>query len=183
MSCCYFHKKNKENKVHPLEEIFEPRPKSILKNNQKSILKNNQKSILKNNNKRVKRKNIYPKEKRHQIKENRELIDERSRKRTEFTEKFCSEIIKCEGCQEHFNLGQNELKINCASCNNFFHCHIAGACVGNNCSVVLDDKVESLKYCMGCVNPYLKINIMNNGQCLCKSCEQSSDIPKHYKEI
>ena len=163
MSCCF--KKNKANKVHPLEDIFEPRPESILKNK----------------NKRIKRKSIYPK--KQEIQENRQLIDERSRKRKEFTEKFCAEIIKCEGCQEHFNLGQNEIKINCASCNNFFHCHIAGACVGPDCSIILDGNKESLKYCMSCVNPYLKINIMNNGQCLCKSCEQSSDIPKHYKEI
>ena len=163
MSCCF--KKNKANKVHPLEDIFEPRPESILKNK----------------NKRIKRKSIYPK--KQEIQENRQLIDERSRKRKEFTEKFCAEIIKCEGCQEHFNLGQNEIKINCASCNNFFHCHIAGACIGPDCSVILDGNKESLKYCMGCVNPYLKINIMNNGQCLCKSCEQSSDIPEHYREI
>ena len=163
MSCCF--KKNKANKVHPLEDIFEPRPESILKNK----------------NKRIKRKSIYPK--KQEIQENRQLIDERSRKRKEFTEKFCAEIIKCEGCQEHFNLGQNEIKINCASCNNFFHCHIAGACVGPDCSIILDGNKESLKYCMGCVNPYLKINIMNNGQCLCKSCEQSPDIPKYYKEI
>ena len=163
MSCCF--KKNKENKVHPLEDIFEPRPESILKNK----------------NKRIKRKSIYPK--KQEIQENRQLIDERSRKRKEFTEKFCAEIIKCEGCQEHFNLGQNEIKINCASCNNFFHCHIAGACIGSDCSVILDGEKHSLKYCMGCVNPYLKINIMNNGQCLCKKCEESSDIPNHYKEV
>tara|TARA_B100000989_G_C19517954_1_gene462652 strand:+ start:140 stop:661 length:522 start_codon:yes stop_codon:yes gene_type:complete len=173
MFCCC--KKKKENKIHPLEDIFEPRPKSILKNNQKSILKNN--------NKRVKRKSIYPKENKRTHNENRDLIDERSRKRKEFTEKFCAEIIKCEGCQEHFNLGQHELKINCASCNNFFHCHIAGACVGTDCSVVLDGKLESLKYCMSCVNPYLKINIMENGQCLCKSCEKDPDTPDHYKEV
>ena len=173
MFCCC--KKKKENKIHPLEDIFEPRPKSILKNNQKSILKNN--------NKRVKRKSIYPKENKRTHNENRDLIDERSRKRKEFTEKFCAEIIKCGGCQEHFNLGQHELKINCASCNNFFHCHIAGACVGTDCSVVLDGKLESLKYCMSCVNPYLKINIMENGQCLCKSCEKDPDTPDHYKEV
>ena len=163
MSCCF--KKNKANKVHPLEDIFEPRPESILKNK----------------NKRIKRKSIYPK--KQEIQENRQLIDERSRKRKEFTEKFCAEIIKCEGCQEHFNLGQNEIKINCASCNNFFHCHIAGACIGSDCSVILDGEKHSLKYCMGCVNPYLKINIMNNGQCLCKSCENNPDTPKHYKEV
>ena len=39
MSCC-FHKK-KENKIHPLEDIFEPRPKS--KPKPKSILKNSKK--------------------------------------------------------------------------------------------------------------------------------------------
>ena len=164
MSCC---KKKKENKVYPLEDIFEPRPKSILKNNQK----------------RVKKISIYPKENKRNHTENKELIDERYKKRKEFTEKFCAEIIKCEGCQEHFNLGQHELKINCASCNNFFHCHIAGACVGNDCSVVLDGKLESLKYCMSCVNPYLKINIIDNGQCLCKSCEKDPDTPSHYKEV
>ena len=163
MSCCF--KKNKANKVHPLEDIFEPRSESILKNK----------------NKRIKRKSIYPK--KQEIQENRQLIDERSRKRKEFTEKFCAEIIKSEGCQEHFNLGQNEIKINCASCNNFFHCHIAGACVGSDCSVMVDGEKHSLKYCMSCVNPYLKINIMNNGQCLCKSCEKNPDTPKHYKEV
>ena len=35
MSCCF--KKNKANKVHPLEDIFEPRPESILKNKNKRI--------------------------------------------------------------------------------------------------------------------------------------------------
>ena len=160
MSCC-FHKKNK-NKIHPLEDIFEPRPKSILKNKPK----------------RIKRKSIYPKKQ-----ENCLLIEERTRKRQEFTEKFCAEIIKCGGCQEHFNLGQNEIKINCASCNNFFHCHIAGACVGSDCSVMVDGNKESLKYCMSCVNPYLRINIMDNGQCLCKTCEGLSDTPEYYKKV
>ena len=42
---------------------------------------------------------------------------------------------------------------------------------------------ESLKYCMSCVNPYLRINIMDNGQCLCKTCEELSDTPEYYKKV
>ena len=101
----------------------------------------------------------------------------------EFVDLFISEILMCGGCQENFSLGDHAIKTSCASCNRFFHCHIAGACVGPNCSVKVDGDMESLKYCMSCVNPYLKVNIEDNGQCLCKGCENSSDIPNHYRDV
>ena len=158
MSCSCFKKKTK---VDIREEIFEPRPKSILKN--------------KNKKKESSR--------RQEIQENRQLIDERARKREEFTEFFLSEIIECGGCNEQFTLKSGRLKIHCSSCNRFMCCHIAGACVGSDCSVMVDGEKQSLKYCMSCVNPYLKINIMDNGQCLCKNCEKLPDIPGIYKEV
>ena len=166
MFCC---SKKKENKIYPLEDIFEPRPKSILKNNKKQNKKNKQKKTIK--------------EKKDKISENKSLIEENNRKKQEFTELFLSEIIECGACNDKISLRSGKLKINCASCNKFMCCHIAGACIGPNCSAMVDGEKHSLKYCMSCVNPYLKINIMNNGQCLCKSCEKSSDIPNYYKEI
>jgi hypothetical protein len=157
MSCCFSDKKKQKNfhKIHPLPKSPQEKPISILKN------------------KRVKRKSIYPQQNniRSSISENKRIIEEKSKQRDAFTKKFLAEIIHCGACQEKFSLGDHALQINCGSCNKFFHCSIAGACVGPNCSVVLDGKKESLKYCMGCVNPYLKINIMDNGQSLCKTCE------------
>lgn len=156
MNCCFYdkNKQKKFHKIHPLPKKTLEQPKSILKN------------------KRVKRRSIYPqKNKKSVISENKRIIEERSKQRDEFTKKFLSEVIHCGACKEKFSLGDNDLQINCGSCNQFFHCSIAGACVGPNCSVILDGKKESLKYCMGCVNPYLRINIMDNGQSLCKICE------------
>ena len=156
MNCCFSDKKKQKNfhKIHPLPKKTVDQPVSILKN------------------KRVKRKSIYPQEnKKSDIYENKKSLEEKTKQRDEFTKKFLSEIIHCGACQEKFSLGDHALQINCGSCNQFFHCSIAGACVGPNCSVILDGKKESLKYCMGCVNPYLRINIMDNGQALCKTCE------------
>ena len=175
MSCC-FAKKNNFHKIHP--EKIEEKPL------QKPL--DYPKSILKNKKKRIKRKSIYPQTnniRRVLIKDNKDNLIEKSRQRDAFTKKFLSEIISCGACEEKFTLGDHAIQINCGSCNKFYHCSIAGACVGPNCSIVLDGKKESLKYCMSCVNPYLKINIMDNGQCLCKSCEKNPDTPKHYKEV
>ena len=166
MSCCFC--KKKENKIHPLEDIFEPRPKS----KPKSILKNPKKKKIN-----------HKKNKKLEIKENKSLIEDRTKKKEEFTEIFLSEIIECGGCNENFTLRSGQLKINCASCDRFFHCNIAGTCVGADCFTIMDGQKHSLKYCMSCVNPYLKINVMDNGLCLCKSCEQSPDLPEYYKEV
>ena len=165
MFCC----SKKTNRVSP-KEI---KPKSILKNNKD--IKFNIKQ------KRIKRKSIYPKH--LEIQKNREELEEKHRERDAFTKKFCSEIIACGACQENFRIGDNALQINCGSCNQFFHCSIAGACVGPNCSIILDGKKESLKYCMGCVNPYLRINVMDNGQALCKTCENDPLTDKIHLRV
>ena len=159
MDCC-----SKKNKIYP--EEFKPIP--ILKNYKPNQVKP----------KKLKRKSIYPKH--LLIEKNKEELKNLHENKNEFTEKFCSEIIQCGSCKEDFRIGDNALQINCGSCNKFFHCSIAGACVGPNCSVILDGEKESLKYCMGCVNPYLRINIMDNGQSLCKNCENDPKTPKEY---
>jgi hypothetical protein len=158
MSCC----SKKKTHVKVLEDVFEPR------------------SILKN--KRY--KTIYPLTTTRKKKaDNKVKLKEKSENRQEFIDKFNSEILACGGCHELFKIGDNAIKTSCASCDKFFHCHIAGACIGSNCSVILDGEKHSLKYCMSCVNPYLKINIEDNGQCLCKKCEDLSDIPNYYKDV
>ena len=96
---------------------------------------------------------------------------------------FLGEVLSCGICKKAFSLRQHELVAYCGGCYKFLHCGIAGKCVGPNCSVIVDGKAESLKYCMSCVNPYLRINIEDNGQCLCKDCEKSVDIPNYYKAV
>ena len=180
MTSCFKNMK-KSNKISNLEDIFEPRPEGFTE--PISILKNGKKKEDKPE-KPKRRKSIYPKmSKKDEIKKNKEIMDEKRLEKDAFIEKFNAEIIKCEGCFERFNLGEHKIVMSCSGCNGFFHCHIAGACVGPNCSVEFNGKKESLKYCMGCVNPYLKINIQDNGQCLCKGCEDMSDIPNYYKEV
>ena len=158
MSCCA----KKKTRVEDLEDVFEPR------------------SILKN--KRC--KTIYPLTTARKKKtENKVKLKEESENRKKFIDKFNSEILACGGCQELFRIGDNAIKTSCASCDKFFHCHIAGACIGPNCSVILNGEKHSLQYCLSCVNPYLRVNIEDNGQCICKKCEDLSDIPNHYKDV
>ena len=159
MLCCG---NRKVNRIKP-GEVFEPRPPSILKN------------------KRYKRKSIYPK--KDIIEKNKTKLEEKHKEREEFTDLFLSEVIECGACNELHSLRSGKLKINCASCNRFMCCNIAGACIGPDCSAMVDGEKQSLKYCMSCVNPYLKINIEGDGQCLCKSCELSPEIPNQYKRV
>ena len=42
------------------------------------------------------------------------------------------ETILCSGCFQKFSLDQ--IKINCAGCDKFFHCKVAGTCYGENCN-------------------------------------------------
>ena len=41
------------------------------------------------------------------------------------------ENILCSGCFQKFYL--DGIKINCAGCDKFFHCKVAGTCYGDNC--------------------------------------------------
>ena len=68
-----------------------------------------------------------------------------------------------------FNLDSNELKVHCNICNKFFHCGIAGECIGKDCSVIdtLGNKHRA-RYCINCVS-----KIYSNRTCLCKDCGNS----------
>ena len=51
-----------------------------------------------------------------------------------------------------FNLGSNELKINCAGCDKFFHCGIAGKCTGPYCKQTSRrGQTHILSWCVNCV--------------------------------
>jgi hypothetical protein len=155
--------KVKTNKIHP-EKDFE-------------LI-----SILKNNDVKKRRKSIYPNVNKN-IEENKLDVELQRKQKEAFTDKFLAEIINCGHCKENFTLGDRIDFISCGTCNNFFHCGIAGSCVGPKCSVVYEGKNVSLKYCEGCVNPYLKINVLDNGQSLCKICEIDPKIDKKYLEV
>ena len=171
MSCCCHRQKNN---VQKLEGIFEPRY-----DNTPEKTKTKQ-----NNTKTNRRESIYPKsKKREEITNNKNHIDEKITQRKEFTDKFVAEIIQCGSCQEKIALKERKQLYHCSNCNNFFCCKFAGACVGEECSIQFEGKKQSLSYCLACVNPYLEINTQDNGQCLCKKCENMPDIPNHYKEV
>ena len=162
--CCY---QSNKRKVHPTEK----KPKSILKNRRKSIYVGNLEPVSYNKN--------TPKESRRDtMKKNKDELMKRKEQEREFQEKFCAEILQCGICLEKFNLGQNKIISECAGCNIFLHCGIAGKCIGDDCSCIVDGKKESLTYCVRCVNPYLKVNLRDNGQCLCKKCETSGKVDK-----
>ena len=159
MFCC----QKKQKQVHPVNNFNEIEPLSILK-------------------KHSRRKSIYPGSNNDIIKENKIKLENDKKNREEFTEKFMGEIIKCGNCENKFTLRETSFEP-CNSCDKFFHCGMAGACVGLSCCIEYEGKQESLKYCMGCVNQYLKINIIQNGQSLCKKCEVDPKIDKKYLEV
>ena len=160
---CFYSKRTNVDKFKNIEDVYEP----------KSILKNKR------------RKSIYPLtiSKKEQIKKNKKDLDEQHKCREAFIDKFNAELLQCGGCQELFRVGDNAIQTNCACCDKFFHCHIAGSCIGPYCSVMMDGVKHSLKYCLSCVNPYLKVNIEDNGKCLCKTCENHPEIPNYYKQV
>ena len=162
MLCCGGKHKNK---VQDLDGIFEPR-------------------VHETPQAPSRRQSIYPtKCKQEQIIKNRQHIEEQKNQREEFTDKFLAEIILCGGCSEKVALKERKVLHHCSDCDKFFCCSFAGACVGDDCSIQFEGKKQSLSYCMNCVNPYLKINIKEGGQCLCKKCETAPGIPNQYKEI
>ena len=87
---------------------------------------------------------------------------------TNFMENFLRESMHCGNCRKIFNLGSDELKIHCNICNEFFHCGIAGECIGEDC--MIKDENGKLKhrarYCENCV-----AKIFNAETCLCKNCD------------
>tara|TARA_Y100000287_G_C14109266_1_gene299217 strand:+ start:338 stop:709 length:372 start_codon:yes stop_codon:yes gene_type:complete len=89
------------------------------------------------------------------------------------TEDFMNECISCHHCKQIFNLGSNELKINCAGCDKFFHCGIAGKCIGPYCKqTTRRGQTHILSWCVNCV-PKIEGNEEKKdgiGTCICNSC-------------
>ena len=77
--------------------------------------------------------------------------------------------IKCSGCNDMIPL--EDIKINCAGCDRFFHCCIAGKCVGPNCrnqETILGEK-HQLSWCIYCV-PGISANKVGGKECICHEC-------------
>ena len=86
----------------------------------------------------------------------------------EFIETMSNECLSCNKCKGIFTLRSEKIKIHCASCEKFYHCGIAGGCIGVDCSSRLDNGTyHRLNYCNSCA-----YEIYKNGTCLCKDCKQ-----------
>ena len=82
--------------------------------------------------------------------------------------------IQCQGCKKSFLLDQ--IKINCAGCDRFFHCCIAGKCIGVKCrdqKTILGVK-HQLSWCIHCV-PGIPSNKVGGKECICHECYQASN--------
>ena len=75
------------------------------------------------------------------------------------------EVIQCYFCKYDFSLESNQIKIHCAGCNQFFHCNIAGKCIGKGCET--DD--HKLSWCKSCV-PKNYFNMSGSKNCICYDC-------------
>ena len=145
MACCSKRNKNFERRLRRNKIHAEPTPK-----------------VNENKKKTYRLDNIQ------KIEENKKNNEINKKQREEFHKKFISEIIACGFCNEKFALGDSKLQINCNGCDKFFHCHIAGKCNGENCTVIINNKKEYSSYCLSCVNPMT----IKNGFCKCKKCEK-----------
>lgn len=112
-------------------------------------------SILTERKKRISRR-VPGKTKKH------ESVDK------SFMDEFLRESMHCGNCLGIFSLSSNELKIHCNICNEFFHCGIAGECIGDDCLIKNDEGgyKHRARYCNKCVS-----KIFNNETCLCKNCD------------
>ena len=65
------------------------------------------------------------------------------------------------------------MKLYCNGCERFYHCHIAGRCIGDNCVFKLyNGQDHRMGYCLNCVDLNLKINQdLKSNECLCKRCQ------------
>lgn len=82
------------------------------------------------------------------------------------------ESIVCSGCFNSFKLSDNQLSVNCAGCNKFFHCKIAGTCYGIKSNPCVFDSSNTLSWCIDCVPaiPENTINKDRRAKCICPYC-------------
>ena len=79
--------------------------------------------------------------------------------------------ILCSGCFQRFTLDQ--IKINCAGCDKFFHCKVAGTCYGENCKEeTRAGRLHRLSWCTNCVPkiPENKEKVDRTEECICNKC-------------
>lgn len=122
---------------------------------------------MKRGNKRVER---YRKNSVHPEKDTKHKKEEKKYEKVnaKFMDKFVREAMSCGCCKQIFNLDSNELKVHCNICNKFFHCGIAGECIGNDCKVIDSlGNIHRARYCVECVS-----KIYSNRTCLCKDCSK-----------
>ena len=93
------------------------------------------------------------------------------------------EMIRCGGCLVKFSL--TEININCAGCNKFFHCKVAGTCRGNKCvSLTNVGRIHRLSWCTNCV-PNIPENKAKNSRdenCICKECYEDYICKECYED-
>lgn len=97
---------------------------------------------------------------------NNYLIDETP---SEIGKKILNEKLFCENCKKIHPI--EEFKMSCNGCDKLFHCGTAGRCIGKNCRVNLGDVEYRMPYCLKCVDLKLDINTKNNGDCICRKCQ------------
>ena len=81
------------------------------------------------------------------------------------------EVIECAGCHNNFRLA--DMKINCAGCDQFFHCKVAGTCYGKNCEVETFHGEKHRKcWCTDCVPPLPdnEPKKERKERCICEKC-------------
>ena len=116
--------------------------------------------------KKYHRGSIYPVEEKEE--EPLQIKDKEERITADFLDSFSREVNYCGFCKSPFSLGSNQLKIHCNICNRFFHCGIAGECIGKDCSILKSDgEKHRASYCIHCVS-----EIYGNNTCLCNDCHR-----------
>ena len=82
------------------------------------------------------------------------------------------ERVRCSGCYLLFPL--TEIKINCAGCDKFFHCKIAGTCYGDNCNkktnIGNNHKLVWCIYCVDKTKPENNEKQSRDEPCICNKC-------------
>tara|TARA_B100000902_G_scaffold346333_1_gene352950 strand:+ start:1009 stop:1350 length:342 start_codon:yes stop_codon:yes gene_type:complete len=81
------------------------------------------------------------------------------------------ESILCSGCFQRYPL--KRIKINCAGCDKFFHCKVAGTCYGDNCKdETRAGRLHRLSWCINCVPkiPENKEKVDRTEPCICNKC-------------
>ena len=73
--------------------------------------------------------------------------------------------LYCNGCNSY--LKDINKFIICGGCDKYFHCKIAGECIGKNCfQEGIDNEIYRTNYCYQCISIFYGGN-----KCLCRNCK------------